>query len=576
MTIIVPRDAASSGICDSHVGVADLIAEAFSDDTQAWYGRGADMRPDFLIVGPTVGIALVSVPSWNASDVIEAGYSGVVLRDGSRHDPVSVMGKIMEGLRLELDGVCDADLIRPLFALPGFTPDELAQPAISDYFMGATVFAAKTMTPTEWATGVGACGALLHRDLIQAIRASLFPETVFEVRPRAGDPERGSRSKVRIELDANQQSVAANIGSGTTLLTGVAGSGKTLVLAARARHLARLHPDWHIQVLCYNKTLRVHLRTLIGVEVANVTVDHLHGWRYRMNVSSDKQLEHAVGRGIPAERYEAVLVDEVQDFQPVWLKFIQRTLKSNCGGLLMAGDMAQAIYSDGETGADSSSDGIQVLDLSVNYRNTEQIGRFAWGAVFGVDSDSDACGQKVTGRDPFCIAYTLSGPPVQVAYAASQAMQARMIVQELQRLVADEGFAYKDIGVLHGNWRQGQLLTSELAKFDVPHMWVSKDKQAKDVPGLGYNAVKVITIHSCKGLDFSVIFLLGVDALKVPESPRDARDPEAISRLKLVYVGMTRARDLLYVTYSKVNPVMRRALALGEFCEARQYPEDFE
>lgn len=48
-------------------------------------------------------------------------------------------------------------------------------------------------------------------------------------------------------------------------------------------------------------------------------------------------------------------------------------------------------------------------------------------------------------------------------------------------------------------------------------------------------SVCISTIHSAKGLDFSHVFLLGMDRLQ-PEKPRQRR---------LAYVGMTRAREHL-------------------------------
>ncbi|WP_414600850.1 ATP-binding domain-containing protein [Desulfovibrio sp.] len=49
------------------------------------------------------------------------------------------------------------------------------------------------------------------------------------------------------------------------------------------------------------------------------------------------------------------------------------------------------------------------------------------------------------------------------------------------------------------------------------------------------DSVCISTIHSANGLDFSHVFLLGMDRLQ-PEKPRQRR---------LAYVGMTRAREHL-------------------------------
>jgi hypothetical protein len=79
-------------------------------------------------------------------------------------------------------------------------------------------------------------------------------------------------------MDLEQERLAKRLGDGHRLLRGVAGSGKTVTLACRARLLAALHPHWRILVLCYNVSLAAFLRQTIArrraagaaeVEVAN-------------------------------------------------------------------------------------------------------------------------------------------------------------------------------------------------------------------------------------------------------------------------------------------------------------------
>lgn len=45
------------------------------------------------------------------------------------------------------------------------------------------------------------------------------------------------------------------------MVTGVPGSGKTVLLLARAIHLVREHPEWKIKILTYNRSLKQKLKT---------------------------------------------------------------------------------------------------------------------------------------------------------------------------------------------------------------------------------------------------------------------------------------------------------------------------
>ena len=60
-------------------------------------------------------------------------------------------------------------------------------------------------------------------------------------------------------------------------------------------------------------------------------------------------------------------------------------------------------------------------------------------------------------------------------------------------------------------------------------------------------AVALMTLHAAKGLEFPAVFLAGVREGVLPlERPDADREEER----RLLYVGMTRARDELIVTYS--------------------------
>ena len=63
-------------------------------------------------------------------------------------------------------------------------------------------------------------------------------------------------------------------------------------------------------------------------------------------------------------------------------------------------------------------------------------------------------------------------------------------------------------------------------------------------------AVRLMTLHGAKGLEFPVVFLSGVKKGSIPlESPRHPVDMEEERRL--FYVGMTRAKEELVLMTSR-------------------------
>ncbi len=94
------------------------------------------------------------------------------------------------------------------------------------------------------------------------------------------------------------------------------------------------------------------------------------------------------------------------------------------------------------------------------------------------------------------------------------------------------------------------------------------------------NAVNIMTIHSAKGLEFPVVFLVNLVSQRFPTTERKEQIPIPEKLIKevlpsgdyhmeeerrLFYVGMTRARDLLYLTGAKFYGEGKREKKLSPF-----------
>ena len=90
---------------------------------------------------------------------------------------------------------------------------------------------------------------------------------------------------------------------------------------------------------------------------------------------------------------------------------------------------------------------------------------------------------------------------------------------------------------------EGDLLASFLAHAAL---------EAGDVQADGsVDSVQLMTLHSAKGLEFDVVFITGVEEGLFPHS-MSAEDPARLEEeRRLCYVGMTRAREQLYLTHAE-------------------------
>jgi DNA helicase-2/ATP-dependent DNA helicase PcrA len=67
----------------------------------------------------------------------------------------------------------------------------------------------------------------------------------------------------------------------------------------------------------------------------------------------------------------------------------------------------------------------------------------------------------------------------------------------------------------------------------------------------GQKAVSLMTLHSSKGLEFPVVFLVGLEQGLFPNY-RSINDPEALEEeRRLCYVGITRAKEVLYISHAR-------------------------
>ena len=67
------------------------------------------------------------------------------------------------------------------------------------------------------------------------------------------------------------------------------------------------------------------------------------------------------------------------------------------------------------------------------------------------------------------------------------------------------------------------------------------------------NAVTLMTLHSAKGLEFPVVFITGLEMGLLPLQRNSADIAELEEERRLLYVGMTRAEEKLYLSYAKTR-----------------------
>ena len=70
--------------------------------------------------------------------------------------------------------------------------------------------------------------------------------------------------------------------------------------------------------------------------------------------------------------------------------------------------------------------------------------------------------------------------------------------------------------------------------------------------------VKLMTVHAAKGLEFRIVFIVGLEQGLFPHEPNDPSDgtiEHAEEERRLFYVALTRARERVYLSHSTVRNI---------------------
>ena len=98
-------------------------------------------------------------------------------------------------------------------------------------------------------------------------------------------------------------------------------------------------------------------------------------------------------------------------------------------------------------------------------------------------------------------------------------------------------------------------LTEFLENVALVEQEYHSDKQAN---GEEKNAITLMTLHAAKGLEFPIVFIIGMEEGLFPHSRSLMDRSELEEERRLCYVGMTRAKEKLFLTYA------RRRLFFGQ------------
>lgn len=320
------------------------------------------------------------------------------------------------------------------------------------------------------------------------------------------------------------------------LISGCAGSGKTALAVEKATRLAR-DEGMRVLLACYNARLADALRVQLG-QIPNITVANFHQFAVQQaraaeldsqrptTMSEDDYFSYhlpdlllSAAEALPEQRFDALIVDEGQDFLPLWWDGLQAQLVPQ---------PIMYIFYDDNQRLYSASDRFPIDDdplfLSVNCRNTQTIHAIAWQFYKSLDAD------QITAEGP-------EGVAIELRHVATPTDEREVLAALLQQLIKQEKVDPQQIAILT------RRSPRALGWADTTIGGVIVREQPR-----GKLQTLCCTIKSFKGMESPVVIIAGLGEGDEDEAEQDT----ALDAL--LYVACSRATSHLIVLLPRTAP----------------------
>lgn len=229
-----------------------------------------------------------------------------------------------------------------------------------------------------------------------------------------------------------------------------------------------------------------------------------------------------------------IIIDEIQDCDERQLEMIQE-LKGPETRIFAVGDPNQVIYSWRGSVFNifyrlKALYQAKELSLPVNYRSS--------GTILKAAARFQETGMALEGTRE-------QGEKITIRNHYDPFQEALYLADKIKGMHA-KGVPYEEIAIFYRLQSQSETLKKVFEEEKVS-CWVSQKEDGQENTEKLENAVNLMTLHASKGLEFSHVFIIGVNNGLIPLNPK--KEAEEEEERRLFYVGLTRAKESLELSY---------------------------
>lgn len=556
--------------------VLDLFSRHLPQDWEIYVQPHLNgLRPDFVVMNPRGGIGVFEVKDWNLDAMryfVRNDTCGPQLcaqKDGKEfslqtENPVTKVNLYRDEIfnlycpRLRQGNGWAAITAGVIFP---FASSDQVRHLLAPFLQSQSGDRYAKYQPVSGSAELASSD--IRRVFPESVRDSSYVMSEDHAKDLRGwlvEPDFAATQRTPLVLDRNQRNLAeSRTKSGYRRIKGPAGSGKSLVIATRAAKLAKEGKS--VLVATFNITLWHYLRDLIvrdldaPEQLRNIRFTNFHHWcklacheagwkkRYEALWKSGRE-EDVLNIGLPrlasaaidqpgATKYDAILVDEGQDYRPLWWNILRKACNRE-GEMLLVADATQDIYGTAGSWTDDVMTGAgfpggQWAQLSVSYRlppdALDHARRFASQFLPRKLVDLPEQDQGALDLFPCQLRWVQCDPESAQDTCVDEVIS--MMLKTGQR-----GLANADITLLTDRKLSGDGIVKKLSRKGVQAVntfSATDDRRQKMAFFMGRAELKATTLHSFKGWEARLLVVYITAA-----SHRE--------NLALLYAGLTRLK----------------------------------